>query len=403
MENEELKALKQKAIAQLLKGESLYGKDGAFGPMLKEIIDTMLDAELSAHLTAEQRGAGNKKNGHKTKTLKTSVGELQIKTPQDRLSSFEPSLIRKRQVVLADSLEPKIIGMYGLGMSYSDISSHIQEMYDMKISSSVLREVTDRVLPKVREWRNRRLEQVYPIVWLDAMYFKVRDNGKVLTKCLYNIMGVSVSGHKDILGIYISETEGANFWLQVLTDLEQRGVKDILIACTDNLTGFSDAITSIYKDTSVQKCIVHQIRNTMRLTASKDQKEVIRDLKRVYKADTEEVANQALIDFTKKWEAKYPKVTESWNRNWPELSTYFKYTAPIRKLIYTTNPIEGYHRQIRKVTKTKGAFTTKDALYKLVFLATERIVKKWNMPLRDWGQTVQQLAIHFDGRLKLKI
>ena len=227
MENEELKALKQKAIAQLLKGESLYGKDGAFGPMLKEIIDTMLDAELSAHLTAEQRGAGNKKNGHKTKTLKTSVGELQIKTPQDRLSSFEPSLIRKRQVVLADSLEPKIIGMYGLGMSYSDISSHIQEMYDMKISSSVLREVTDRVLPKVREWRNRRLEQVYPIVWLDAMYFKVRDNGKVVTKCLYNIMGVSVSGHKAILGIYISETEGANFWLQS-HKIELGGDTDIL-------------------------------------------------------------------------------------------------------------------------------------------------------------------------------
>lgn len=403
MKKEEFDSIKSKALEQLLQGKSLFGKEGALGPLLKEILDAAVDGEMSAHLDDRERSKGNKRNGYKQKTLKTSQGEIQLKTPQDRDSSFSPQIIKKRQTVLADSLEPKILGMYGLGMSYRDITKHIEEMYDMKISLSVLQEITDRILPKVTEWRNRPLDKVYPIVWLDAMHYKLREDHRVVKKAVYNIMGISVSGHKEILGIYLSESEGANFWLQVLSDLQHRGVEDILIVCTDNLKGFSEAIESVYPKAEVQKCMVHQIRNTLRYTASKDQKEMVRDMKKVYKADTKEMAQLGLEELTNKWQDKYPKVTESWNRNWDELSCYFKYTAPIRRLIYTTNPIEGYHRQIRKVTKTKGAFTSEQALMKLIYLTTQRIMEKWTSPLQNWSITIQQLAIHFEGRIDLEI
>lgn len=403
MKKEEFDSIKSKALEQLMQGKSLFGKEGALGPLLKEILDAAVDGEMSAHLDESERSAGNKRNGYKSKTLKSSEGEIELRTPQDRNSSFSPQLIKKRQTVLADSLEPKILGMYGLGMSYRDISKHIEELYDMQISLSVLQEITDRVLPKVTEWRNRPLDKVYPIVWLDAMHYKLREDHRVVKKALYNIMGISVSGHKEILGIYLSENEGANFWLQVLSDLQHRGLEDILIVCTDNLKGFSEAIEGIYPKAEVQKCIVHQIRNTLRYTASKDQKEMVRDMKKVYKADTKALAELGLEELTGKWQDKYPKVTESWNRNWDELSCYFKYTAPIRRLIYTTNPIEGYHRQIRKVTKTKGAFTSEQALMKLIYLTTQRIMKKWSSPLQNWSITIQQLAIHFEGRIDLEL
>jgi len=403
MKKEEFDSIKSKALEQLLQGKSLFGKEGALGPLLKEILDAAVDGEMSAHLDDSERSKGNKRNGYKQKTLKTSQGEIELKTPQDRNSSFSPQLIKKRQTVLADSLEPKILGMYGLGMSYRDITKHIEEMYDMKLSLSVLQEITDRIIPKVTEWRNRPLDKVYPIVWLDAMHYKLRQDHKVVKKALYNIMGISVSGHKEILGIYLSESEGANFWLQVLSDLQHRGLEDILIVCTDNLRGFSEAVESVYPQSEVQKCIVHQIRNTLRYTASKDQKEMVRDMKKVYKADTKAIAELGLEELTEKWEDKYPKVTESWNRNWDELSCYFKYNAAIRRLIYTTNPIEGYHRQIRKVTKTKGAFTSEQALMKLIYLTTQRIMEKWTSPLQNWSITIQQLAIHFEGRIDLEI
>ena len=403
MKKEDYDSMKSKALEQLLQGKSLFGKEGALGPLLKEILDAAVDGEMTAHLDSIERSKGNKRNGYKHKTLKTSAGEIELKTPQDRESSFAPQIIKKRQTVLADSLEPKILGMYGLGMSYRDITKHIEEMYDMKISLSVLQEITDRILPKVTAWRNRSLDKVYPIVWLDAMHYKVREDHKVVKKALYNIMGIGVSGHKEILGIYLSESEGANFWLQVLSDLQHRGVEDILIICTDNLKGFSEAIESVYPKSEVQKCIVHQIRNTLRYTASKDQKEMVKDMKSVYKSDTKELAQLSLENLTNKWQDKYPKVTESWNRNWDELSCYFKYTAPIRRLIYTTNPIEGYHRQIRKVTKTKGAFTSEQALMKLIYLTTQRIMEKWTSPLHNWSITIQQLAIHFEGRIHLEI
>lgn len=403
MEKKEFDAVKAQALEQLLQGKSLFGEGGALAPLLKEVLDAALEAEMEAHLSESERDKGNKRNGYKKKTIKTSHGPIELKTPQDRQSNFEPHIVKKRQTILAESLEPRILGMYGLGMSYRDISKHVEDMYGMALSPSVLKDITDRILPKVTAWRNRPLDEVYPIVWLDAMHYKVQKDHRVVKRAVYNIMAITTTGHKEILGVYLSESEGANFWLQVLTDLYERGVKDMLIVCTDNLSGFSEAITSIYPEAEVQKCLVHQLRNTLRFTASKDQKEMVRDMKKIYKADTKEMAELALEDFCQKWQAKYPKVTESWQRNWGELSTFFKYTQPIRRLIYTTNPIEGYHRQIRKVTKTKGAFTSENALLKLIYLATQRIQEKWTNPVHNWSITIQQLAIHFEGRLKLEI
>jgi len=403
MTQKELDQLQEKALAQLKSGESLFGKEGAFAPMLQSFIEAALEAEMDEHLDTDERSKGNKRNGKGRKTIKSSAGSFEIETPQDRQSSFDPQLIKKRETVLADSLQDKIIGLYGLGMSLRDISAHISEMYDTELSHTVLSQITDRIIPEVKAWQSRPLEEVYCIVWLDAMHYKVREEGRVTHKALYNILGINREGYKQVLGCYISESEGANFWLQVLSDMQNRGLQDILIACTDNLTGFKEAIESVYPKADVQSCIVHQIRNSLKYVASKDSKEFMRDLKQVYRADTKDLAELALQDLADKWEAKYPIVIQSWQNNWEKLTTYFQYTQPIRRLIYTTNAVEGYHRQLRKVTKTKGAFTSDMALLKLIYLATKNIEKKWTSPLQNWALTVQQLAIRYGDRLPLDL
>jgi len=403
MNEEELKELQSKALLQFKPGKPLFGKDGAFAPMLKQFLETALEADMEEHLNESERELGNKRNGKGRKTLKSSSGSIELETPQDRQSSFTPEIIKKRETILADNLEAKIIGMYGLGVSLRDISSHIKEMYDTDISHTVLSQITDRIIPKVKAWQSRPLEAVYCIVWLDAMHYKVRSEGKYEHRAIYNILGINTAGVKQILGVYVSESEGANFWLQVLSDLQNRGLQDILIASIDNLKGFSEAIKSIYPKAEVQSCIVHQIRNSLKYVASKNQKEFLTDLKLVYRADTKDIAELELDNLAEKWEAKYPIVIKSWKNNWDKLSTYFQYTASIRKLIYTTNAVEGYHRQIRKVTKTKGAFPSDMALLKLVYLATKNIEKKWSTPLHNWGQTVQQLAIKFGDRIPLDL
>ena len=281
-ESPEYIAMRDLALQQLRSGKSLTGEGGIFAPIIKEFLESALDAELSTHLTEDERKQGNKRNGKKSKTLKTSSGEITIDTPQDRQSSFEPQIIKKRETILADNLAPQIIGLYGRGVSFRDISSHIQEMYDVEISSTTLSEITDRVIPQIKEWQARPLDDVYPIAWLDAMHYKVRDGGKVVGRAVYNILAINKEGRKELLGMYISESEGANFWLSVLTDLKSRGVQDILIACTDNLKGFSEAILSIFPKTEIQKCVIHQIRNSLKYVASKDQKAFMKDLKKVY-------------------------------------------------------------------------------------------------------------------------
>ena len=399
----DLEEIKKKALEQFRSGKSLYGKDGAFAPMLKSFLEAALEGELDSHLDVDERKEGNRKNGKASKTLQTSGGPLEIETGRDRNATFEPELVKKRETVLADTLESKIIGLYGLGMSFRDISSHLKEMYDADISHTTLSIITDRIIPVIKEWQARPLEDVYCIVWLDAMHYKVKDEGRIVSRAVYHILGINKEGRKDLLGMYVSESEGANFWLSVLSDLRNRGVADILIACIDNLNGFAEAIQSTFPKVEVQSCIVHQIRNSLKYVASKDQKPFLSDLKEVYRATTKELAEQQLDALDKTWGKKYPLVINSWRNNWPKLSTYFKYDPAIRRLIYTTNAIEGFHRQVRKVTKTKGAFPSDMALLKLIYLAYRNIRKKWTAPLQNWGMTVSQLSIWFEGRLNLGI
>ena len=396
-------ALKKKTLEQVRSGKGLFSKGGAFAPLLKDFLEAALQAELEEHLADEAAEQNNRKNGYTTKQLRTDGGTIELNTPRDRNSDFFPDIVKKRETILAESLEPKIIGMYGLGMSFRDISAHIKDIYDSDISAGTLSAITDKIIPVLKEWQARALEPIYTIVWLDAMYYKVKEDGKIQTRCLYNILGINVEGKKEILGMYVSQSEGANFWLSVLTDLKNRGVEDILIACIDNLQRFAEAILTMFPQTEVQSCIIHQIRNSVKYIATKDQREFVKELKPVYQAVSKEMAEYELQKLSERWGKKYPVVIDSWTTNWDKLSTYFKYPAEIRKLIYTTNTIEGYHRQIRKVTKTKGAFTSDMALLKLVYLVTQNIQKKWTMPLKNWSITVSHLSIIFEGRLKLKI
>jgi len=395
-------SIKKQALEQFRSGKSLTGKGGAFAPLFKQFLEAALEAELEEHLSEETEDAdNNRKNGKVKKTVKTSDGPVELVTSRDRNGSFEPEIIKKRETILADSLQDRIIGMYGIGMSLRDISNHIKEMYDMDISHDTLSGITERIMPLIKEWQSRPLDELYCIVWLDAIHYKVKEQGKVKSRAVYNILGINKEGKKDILGVYVSENEGANFWLSVLTDLNNRGVKDMLIAFIDNLNGFEQAINAIFPKTEVQSCVVHQIRNSMKYVASKDQKEFLSELKPVYKAATKELAELNLAKLGEKWRKKYPVVIRSWEENWHKLSTYFKYTEDIRRIIYTTNTIEGFHRQVRKVTKNKGVFPSDDALLKLVYLAYRNISKKWTQPLQNWSLTVSQLSIHFEGRLTL--
>jgi len=395
-------SVQKQALEQFRSGKSLLGKGGAFAPLFKQFLEAALEAELEEHLTEDAENTEkNRRNGKVKKTVKTGDGPIELVTSRDRNGSFEPEIVKKRETILADSLQDRIIGMYGLGMSLRDISDHIKEMYDMDISHDTLSGITERILPLIKEWQSRPLDELYCIVWMDAIHYKVKEQGKVKSRAVYNILGISREGKKDLLGVYVSENEGANFWLSVLTDLNNRGVKDILIACIDNLNGFEQAINAIFPKTEVQSCVVHQIRNSLKYVASKDQKEFLAELKPVYKAATKELAELNLEKLAEKWQKKYPVVIRSWEENWHKLSTYFKYTEDIRRIIYTTNTIEGFHRQVRKVTKNKGVFPSDDALLKLVYLAYRNISKKWTQPLQNWSLTVSQLSIHFEGRLSL--
>lgn len=385
------------ALKDLQSGKPLSGKDGILTPLIKRLTEAALEAELETHLS--QDIVGNRRNGKSSKTIKTGSGSFELNTPRDRNSTFSPQLIKKNQTSMSDELEEKIIAMYGLGMSYKDISSHLEEMYGVQVSTGALTAVTDKIIETVKRWQARPLESVYPIVWLDAIHYKIKENNKVQSKAIYTILGVGLDGKKDVLGLYISENEGANFWLQVLTDLSNRGVSDILIACIDGLKGFPEAIESIFPNTEVQLCIVHQVRNSMRYVASKNQKEFMVDLKRVYKAVNKTVAEVELDNLEEKWGSKYPIVTKSWRNNWERLSQYFKYPEEIRKIIYTTNTIEAVHRQFRKLTKTKGAFPNQNSLLKLLYLGVQNAQKKWTMPVRNWSLAISQLAIFFEGRL----
>jgi len=387
----------QKALKGIQEGKPFTGKDGVLTSLIKNLTEAALEAEIDTHLGKEV--AANRRNGKSKKTIKSLNGNFELETPRDRDSTFSPKIVKKHQTTISDEIEQKIIALYGLGMSYNDIASHLKGIYGLEISNGTLSAVTDKIIHTVKEWQARPLENVYPIVWLDAIHYKIKENGKVCSKAVYTILGVNIEGRKEVLGLYISENEGANFWLQVLTDISNRGVKDILIACVDGLKGFPEAIESIFPETEVQLCVVHQIRNSLRYVGSKNQKEFMVDLKRVYKAVNKELAESELDTLESKWNDKYPIVIKSWRNNWDRLSQYFKYPEDIRRIIYTTNTIEAVHRQFRKLTKTKGAFPNQDSLLKLLYMGIQNASKKWTMPTQNWSLTISQLAIFFEGRL----
>ena len=386
-----------KALEALQSGKAITGKDGVLTPLIKKLTEAALEAELDSHLA--QDVFPNRKNGRTKKTVKSTAGPFELETPRDRAGNFEPQLIKKHQTSVNDEIEAKILSMYGLGMSYRDIATQVEDLYGITVSTATLSAITDKLIAEVREWQQRPLDSLYPFVWLDAIHYKVKDNGRYQSKAVYTVLAVNLEGRKEILGLYLSESEGANFWLSVLTDLHNRGVQDILIASVDGLTGFPDAIAAIYPNTEVQLCIVHQVRNSLKYVASKNQKAFMADLKRVYRATTKGAAEQALDELEARWGDLYPIVIKSWRTKWENLSAYFKYPQDIRRVIYTTNSIEAVHRQFRKLTKTKGGFPNEDSLLKLLYLGVQNASKKWTMQIHGWNITLSQLAIFFEGRL----
>lgn len=397
----DFESFKRDAIAGLYAGKKMTGTDGVLAPMMKHFLESMMTGELEHHISQTKlSGEANRKNGKSKKTVRSlSAGEFELETGRDRLGTFEPKAVPKRQLIITEELEGNILSMYALGVSTRGMRDYIQEMYAMDISAAEISRITDSVLPAVQEWRNRPLDAVYPFVFLDCMFFKIRVNGSVESHAIYNILGVDIEGKKDVLGLYTSENEGAKFWLSVLTDLKARGVEDILIACIDGLKGFPEAVEAIFPKTRVQLCIVHQIRSSMRYVPDKDKKAVMADLKPVYQANNEQQGYERLLEFEEKWGKKYPLSCKSWLDNWVNLSAFFEYDQVIRKIIYTTNPIEGVHRQIRKITKTKGAFSSEQALMKLMYLVIKNISKKWTMPIHNWGLAFSQLYIKFGDRI----
>lgn len=372
--------------------------------MVRMVLENGLEGELDDELGYSKydyrnKTTSNSRNGHSSKMLRSSMGELEISVPRDRSGDFEPQLVKKRQTSLAGDIEEKILSMYAKGMTTVDIEHHIRDIYGLNVSDSTISRITDKILPVVREWQSRPLEGIYAVVFMDAVHFHVRSEGQIVKKAVYIAIGIQLDGIRDVLGMWIGENESAKFWLSVLNGLRNRGVEDILIACVDGLTGFTGAIEAVYPRTEIQQCVIHQIRNSTRFVSYKDVKELMRDLKGVYGAVDEPTALVQLDTFDEKWSGKYPKIAQSWRSNWPNLSTYFKYPQAVRKLIYTTNAIENFNRQLRKVTKSKSVFPTDDSLLKMLYLAMMDITKKWTGRRMDWGQIYPQLEVFFADRL----
>jgi putative transposase len=383
--------------------DDFYGQDGIFARLFSKTIEEMLEAELSAELgyeryEAEGRNSGNSRNGHYTRKMRTSGGDAEIKVPRDRNGEFQSALLKKN----SNEIEQKIIAMYAKGTSTRDIQDMLEELYGIDVSASTISKITDKVWELVESWQNRPLAPIYSIVYLDALHIKLKRDGKTENVAVYNVLGVDLEGQKEVFGHWIGDGgEGANFWLSVITDLQNRGVEDIFIAAVDGLSGFSDAIHSVFPQTQVQRCIIHQIRSSLKYVVWKDRKPFTADLKTIYKAATREEAEANLLQLEEKWGGKYGAAVRSWQNNWEELATFFEFPKEIRRLIYTTNIVEGYHRQLRKVLKSKSSFPTEQSARKLLYLATMDITKKWTMPLANWSLILNQLTIRFEGRCPL--
>lgn len=375
-----------------------------FKETIAEFMESGLEAELDDELgygryDYRNKDTDNSRNGHSSKTLRTSYGDVEVAVPRDRKGEFEPQLLKKNQTSVSQDIEEKILSMYAKGMTTRDIETHIQDIYGIEVSDTTISRITDKILPIAKEWQQRPLEAVYAVVFLDAIHYHVRSEGQIVKKAVYIALGINLDGKKDVLGMWVGENESAKYWTTVLNGLKNRGVEDIFIACTDNLTGFSAAIGAVFPKTEIQNCIIHQLRNSSKYVSYKDIKALMADLRSVYAAVDEPAALDALDAFSTKWETKYPKISRSWRENWANLSTYFKYPQEVRRLIYTTNSIEGFNRQLRKVTKTRSVFPTDDSLFKMLYLAMVDITQKWTGRQRDWSKIHAQLSIYFAERM----
>ena len=387
--------------------DDVLGKNGLVQRLIKDVLENILEAEMDEHLGRDkyqrqndiEPSERNYRNGYSQKNLRSSFGDVDLDIPRDRKSEFEPQIVKKYETV-CNELDKKIISLYAKGMTTSDIQSEIEDLHGITISPSMVSKITDKVIATATEWQNRMLDKIYPIVYLDAMYFKVRSNGKIVNKAVYICLGYTMEGYKDILGLWVDEAEGAKFWLGICNDLKNRGVKEILIACMDGLKGLPQAIQTVFPSANIQTCIIHQIRNSIKYIASKDKKSFMKDLKEVYKAPTEELALAQLDKLKETWGNSYGMVIDSWYNNWNNLSTFFDFSPRIRKMIYTTNALEGFNRQVRKYTKSRTIFPTDESLNKCVYLATMEIMEKWTQPVPNWGATLAELTLFFTEELK---
>jgi len=401
------KSIDNELIDNLLKNyqkpEDLIGENGLLKQLTKQLLERAMAAEMTEHVGYDKHdpggnNSGNSRNGKSAKTIKGTFGEIALETPRDRNGTFEPQIIEKHQTRFT-GFDQNIISLYARGLSTREIQQHLEEIYHVEVSPSLISSVTDEVIDEVKTWQNRQLDAVYPIMYLDAIQFKVRDNGQVKNKAIYLAIGVTVEGYKEVLGLWIAQTEGAKFWLQVVTELKNRGVADIFIACVDGLKGFPEAIESVFPQTEVQLCIVHLVRHSLNFVGWKQRKEVAADLKLIYRAATEAEAEQRLTEFSLKWDAKFPMIAKSWRSNWTRVMPLFAHPPAIRKVIYTTNAIESLNMSLRKVTKARGSFPNDEAVSKLLYLALRNIAKKWTMPVHAWKDALNRFAIIYENRL----
>jgi putative transposase len=406
-------AKKEDEIEKLLSGidfknlttEEITGPNGLLKIFTKRVLENAMNAEMTNHLGYEKHQTiygktTNSRNGKSQKTVKTEIGDIDINVPRDRNAEFEPQIIKKHQRRF-EGFDSQIISMYARGMTTRDIQGHLMDIYGVEVSPDLISDVTNSVIDDVREWQNRPLDNVYPVVFLDALVVKGRTDGKVINKSVYTAIGINMQGNKEVLGLWISETEGAKFWLGIITELSNRGIKDILIACIDGLKGFPEAINSVFPQTKIQLCIIHMIRNSTKYVSWKERKIICADLKNIYEAPTEKAGLEALDAFAEKWDKKYPMISKSWKSNWENLNEFYAYPTDIRKAIYTTNAIESLNSSLRKVTQKRSAFPTDDAIYKVLYLALNNVSKKWTMPIRNWGAALNQFAIHFGDRVPM--
>ena len=394
-------------IRELLDMSNITSMDdiqNLFKETIAEFMEDGLETELDEELGYSRydycnKNTENSRNGHSSKTLRTSFGDVEVAVPRDRKGEFEPQLLKKNQTSISQDIEEKILSMYAKGMTTGDIEAHIQDIYGVDVSDTTVSRITDKILPVAKEWQQRPLEAVYAVVFLDAIHYHVRSEGHIVKKAVYIAIGIDLDGHKDVLGMWVGENESAKYWATVLNSLRNRGIEDIFIACTDNLCGFSTAIEAVFPKTEIQNCIIHQIRNSSKYVSYKDLKALMADLKAVYAAVDEDAALMALDTFSEHWDKKYPTISQSWRANWANLSTYFKFPQELRRLIYTTNAIEGFNRQLRKVTKVKSVFPTDESLFKMLYLAMMDITKKWTGRRQDWSMIHAQLAVYFEDRM----